>query len=165
MTVTDAFGPQAGRPDLRVVPPPPSPPSPPSSEHGDATLGEALRSRRIERGLTQQELSQMIGVRQATISSWENGHTGPRKRQLEQLEAVLGALAGPIPLSSALQDTTTLVRLVDELAAMPPSRLDSSERMLLQLLDTTHSLLTSVRLARLRRTGQALAGPGRQVGG
>ena len=35
---------------------------------------------------------------------------------------------------------------------------EQREQMLLQLLDTTHSLLTSVRLARLRRTGQARVG-------
>ena len=57
-----------------------------------ATLGQVLRTRRIELGLTQEELAERIGgaVRQAEISRLENDHvTLPRRERLERFAEVL----------------------------------------------------------------------------
>lgn len=37
-------------------------------------LGEEIRKQRLERGLTQAELGQKLGVGRRVISKWEHGH-------------------------------------------------------------------------------------------
>jgi transcriptional regulator with XRE-family HTH domain len=56
------------------------------------TLGQSIRERRIELGLTQEELAERIGdsVRQAEISRLERDHiTLPRRARLEQIARAL----------------------------------------------------------------------------
>jgi transcriptional regulator with XRE-family HTH domain len=36
-------------------------------------------------GLTQAELGDLVGVRQATVSRWEAGHSGPTLKQLQRI--------------------------------------------------------------------------------
>ena len=50
-------------------------------------LGEAVRRARRQKRMSQSELAAVIGVRQATVSSLENGSAGT------SLEIVLSALA------------------------------------------------------------------------
>ncbi len=49
-----------------------------------------LRSLRREKGLTQEELAQMVHVDQTAISQWERGITQPRLRNCLQLAKILG---------------------------------------------------------------------------
>lgn len=44
-----------------------------------------LTMKRKEHGITMCELSKQIGVKQSTISLWENGKTFPRKPALDKL--------------------------------------------------------------------------------
>ncbi len=37
------------------------------------TIGESIKEKRIEQGLSQQKLANLIGVTHASISYWENG--------------------------------------------------------------------------------------------
>lgn len=46
---------------------------------------KGLIKKRKERGITMQVLSKKIGVRQSTISMWENGKAFPRKAALDRL--------------------------------------------------------------------------------
>lgn len=62
-------------------------------------LGAQLRRARRRRKLTQAELGKRVGVRQATISSFENGGGG----NLETLFALLAALG----LDLAVQDRSS----------------------------------------------------------
>lgn len=41
------------------------------------TWGQAIRNQRELQGLTQQELADKVGVRQAAVSQWESGHVAP----------------------------------------------------------------------------------------
>jgi len=52
-------------------------------------MGQRLRQRRLDAGLTQQELARRAGVRLETISRLENGHRYPA---LHTLHALLGVL-------------------------------------------------------------------------
>ena len=56
-------------------------------------LHERLRARRIEQGLTQNELAQRVGVKQSQIVSWEQGLYDPKigtvKRMAEVLEVTV----------------------------------------------------------------------------
>ncbi|MEA2511069.1 MAG: Helix-turn-helix domain [Thermomicrobiales bacterium] len=63
------------------------------------TLGAVVRSRRLELGLTQEELAARIGggVRQAEVSRLERGRVDtPRPRQLWALAAALGLPPGEL---------------------------------------------------------------------
>ena len=53
-----------------------------------ATYSERLVELRTEKGLTQSELGEMLGVSDAAISKWENGEAMPRLAKLQQLADV-----------------------------------------------------------------------------
>ncbi|MDE6504837.1 MAG: helix-turn-helix domain-containing protein [Clostridia bacterium] len=48
-----------------------------------------LKMKRIEKGLTQEELAKKVGVIKLTISNYETGTRFPRKPILDKLAAVL----------------------------------------------------------------------------
>ncbi len=64
------------------------------------SIGERLRQRRTDLGLSQRELAKRIGVRQATISDIESGRqketsTGVARRLAFELGVTLDWLIGP----------------------------------------------------------------------
>ena len=54
------------------------------------TYCSAIRSARLEKGMTQVELAQAIGVKNSSISYWERGRCVPSKAHRRRLERVLG---------------------------------------------------------------------------
>lgn len=64
-----------------------------------------LRAARIAAGLTQHELADAVGVKQPTVSQWENGVRSPRATKLSHLAELLGIevteLVAPIPDDNA----------------------------------------------------------------
>ena len=52
-------------------------------------LPRAIRTARVDRGLTQGELAERIGVSQSTISFWENGTESPTVEHLIALAVEL----------------------------------------------------------------------------
>ena len=55
-------------------------------------VGELIRSLRHELNLTQQQLSQELGVVTPTVNRWENGHSQPSPMTLKLIEAKLKEL-------------------------------------------------------------------------
>lgn len=55
-----------------------------------------LRKLRKEKGLSQQELSELLGVNQTAISQWERGITTPSSRMLLQLSQLFGVTPNQI---------------------------------------------------------------------
>jgi transcriptional regulator with XRE-family HTH domain len=53
-------------------------------------LGDQLRARRIDLGLLQREVAELIGVTTLTITNWELGRTKPGARSLPGLLRFLG---------------------------------------------------------------------------
>lgn len=53
------------------------------------TIGELIKTSRKSRGLTQEQLSKVVGVSTNTISNWENGKRIPPDNQLEKLSIIL----------------------------------------------------------------------------
>ncbi|WP_322805356.1 XRE family transcriptional regulator (plasmid) [Vibrio alfacsensis] len=53
-------------------------------------ISQMLRAKRIEKGLTQQELADRVGVSSVAISKWELGSANPRPKYREKLSDVLG---------------------------------------------------------------------------
>ena len=48
-----------------------------------------LKIKRIEKGMTQQELADLVGIRQNLLSYYETGANFPRKKILDKLAAAL----------------------------------------------------------------------------
>jgi DNA-binding XRE family transcriptional regulator len=53
------------------------------------TLGEYIRKWRMEKGLFQKDLANMIGVDETTIVNWEKGKTKPLKDKLRIIKDIL----------------------------------------------------------------------------
>jgi transcriptional regulator with XRE-family HTH domain len=53
-------------------------------------LGEWLGDKRTERGWTQRQLADKLGVTDITISYWENGHSYPQPANLQAIQSLLG---------------------------------------------------------------------------
>ena len=56
--------------------------------------GELIRKKRLEKGLTQEELAEQINVTQKTVSRWENGTNLPDLSLLGTLSETLGISVG-----------------------------------------------------------------------
>ncbi len=52
-------------------------------------LGETIKELRIERGLTQPQLAQLVGVSKGMISIWENNVNEPKASFIKRLATVL----------------------------------------------------------------------------
>lgn len=55
-----------------------------------ATLGDRLAAAREAAGLSQTQLATRLGVRQKTLSGWENDSAEPRANRLQMLAGMLG---------------------------------------------------------------------------
>ena len=54
------------------------------------SLGERIKEARLNAGLTQQELGELIGVRKQTITGYEKGEREPDAIKLNKIAQVLG---------------------------------------------------------------------------
>jgi transcriptional regulator with XRE-family HTH domain len=70
------------------------------TEHDDTqdhrAFGKALRSLRLQAGLTQEELSARVGIGVAYLSRLENGHRGARWHTVARLMRALDATLGDL---------------------------------------------------------------------
>ena len=53
------------------------------------SLGETIKSLRIEKGLTQPQLAKLVGVSKGMISIWENNINEPKASYVKALASVL----------------------------------------------------------------------------
>ena len=65
------------------------------------TLGETLRDKRIERGMTQELVAESRGVSRPAVSKWESGKTDPSTANLLALADLLG-----VPIEDLLRGCT-----------------------------------------------------------
>lgn len=65
------------------------------------TLGETLRDKRIERGMTQELVAESLGVSRQAVSKWESGKTDPSTANLLALADLLG-----VPIEDLLRGCT-----------------------------------------------------------
>lgn len=49
-----------------------------------------IRELRKERGMTQKELAETVGVDQSAVAQWEAGKSGPHRNKLSKLAQALG---------------------------------------------------------------------------
>lgn len=69
------------------------------------TLGERIKARRVELGLTQAQLAEKAGVRQPTLSNWESGSGSPQLAKLTNVATALGVSVADLVAEDALADT------------------------------------------------------------
>lgn len=54
-------------------------------------VGELIKSSRLEKGMTQEELAEKVGVKKSAVAKWENGRVSEIKRSnLKALSDALG---------------------------------------------------------------------------
>lgn len=53
-------------------------------------IGQTIRRARGSRGMTMEDLAEMLGVSHATVSRWESGQNKPRRRMVYKLGIALG---------------------------------------------------------------------------
>ncbi len=78
--------------------------------------GELIKNKRIEKGYTQLELGDLLGVSNKAVSRWENGDSFPDIGVLESLSSLLGLriqdlVTGEITESDSETSLTELVRM------------------------------------------------------
>jgi transcriptional regulator with XRE-family HTH domain len=54
------------------------------------TLGDRLRAKRLDLGLTQQQVAQRLGIDETTVHNWERNHKVPVVRLLPRMIQFLG---------------------------------------------------------------------------
>lgn len=70
------------------------------------TIGERLRTARLRRVLTQQELQARSGILEVTISRIENGHHQPRASTVRKLAVALDVTAEWLMFGEKREDGT-----------------------------------------------------------
>lgn len=109
------------------------------------TFAENLTRERARRGITQVQLAEWLGVKQAQISSWERGRRLPEADSIERIAAALSRVEPPcLPatlLAGVLTDYDRLRGSVEPTPATPaaPSRLSSRARRLLRVFEQTNA--------------------------
>jgi len=59
------------------------------SKSDASSLGEKLRNKRLELGLSQEELAHSLGVDTSTVTDWEKNRHKPTKKSMKKLVKLL----------------------------------------------------------------------------
>jgi transcriptional regulator with XRE-family HTH domain len=82
-------------------------PPPPGYPRDPNTLGEWVKKRRLDLGLLQRQVAEMMGVDVTTVKNWELNHHQPALRQLPAIVSFLGDVprgVPPFPAGDSPQD-------------------------------------------------------------
>ena len=94
----------------------------------DMTIGKRIAHLRKEKGLTQEELAQHMGVSGQAVSKWENGQTCPDISALPKLARLLGVTVDELLEG---KEETPAVRVLP-----PAERKDLKDMMLRVIVDS-----------------------------
>lgn len=90
------------------------------------TLGKRIAALRKEKGMTQEELAEKLGVSPQAVSKWENGQSCPDISLLPRLAAIFGVTTDL--LLTGEQETTPPVQM------LPPEKRKDINDMMLRIL-------------------------------
>lgn len=65
-----------------------------STTYDGRTIGERIRERRKELGMTQKQLADKLGVKYQTVQAWELNSRNPKLETVEKLASALGVSSG-----------------------------------------------------------------------
>ncbi len=105
------------------------------------SMGQAMAAKRAQKGLTQGQLAEKLGVEPETISRFERGATFPPIRRLAKIADILGC-----PLADLLRDTSP--RMSDRLQSLNAQLQGLSDSDAKIVFETIEGLT-----ARLKRRG------------
>ena len=71
-------------------------------------LGQVIKRKREENGLTQKQLATLVGCAEITIRQYENGSREPRKEKLELIAEKLGTTFKALMLSTSIETSEKL---------------------------------------------------------
>lgn len=97
----------------------------------EMTIGKRIAQLRKEKGLTQEELSQMMEVSAQAVSKWENDQTCPDIASLPKLAKILGVTVDE--LLSGREENAPVVRVLE-----PEARKELKDMMLRIVVDETY---------------------------
>ncbi|EFB6639600.1 helix-turn-helix domain-containing protein [Escherichia coli] len=133
----------------------------------EKTLGQRIRERRKQVGLSQNDLSKAAGVSGSSISLWESDHTAPRGQNLHRLAEVLQCsptwiLFGdedktpdpPVALNSALDLSEEELEMLRLYRALPKSEQQAQISELRARVENFNRLFTELLEARKRNKHQ-----------
>jgi len=84
------------------------------------TLGDHIRAARLERGMLQRDVAELIGVRRGTINKWERNRGEQCARDVPQILDFLGY--DPFPEPQRIEERMRLWRLRNGLSARAAAR-------------------------------------------
>lgn len=58
-------------------------------------IGDLIKQQRMERGLSQKRLAELLGVNKSAVAQWETNATRPTEENMSAIKLVLGIHAGP----------------------------------------------------------------------
>ena len=134
----------------------------------EKTLGQRIRERRKQVGLSQNGLSKAAGVSGSSISLWESDHTAPRGQNLHRLAEVLQCsptwilfgdegqnTSSPLfPLDSALDLSEDELEMLRLYRALPKSEQQAQLSELRARVENFNRLFTELLEARKRNKHQ-----------
>jgi len=97
----------------------------------EMTIGKRIAQLRKEKGLTQEELSQMMEVSAQAVSKWENDQTCPDIASLPKLAKILGVTVDE--LLSGKEENAPIARVLE-----PEARKELKDMMLRIVVDETY---------------------------
>ncbi len=77
-------------------------------------VGRFIAALRRERGMTQEEMGERLGVTNKTVSRWETGKYMPDVDKLLELSGLLGVSVNELLSGERLKDRETLIKKADE---------------------------------------------------
>lgn len=77
-------------------------------------VGKFISTMRKQRGLTQEQLGERLGVTNKTVSRWETGKYMPDIDKLQELSAILGVSINELLAGEQIEDKSTFVKKADE---------------------------------------------------
>ena len=108
----------------------------------DRHVGDKIRQRRLERGVTQQELARALGISYQQVQKYENGNNRVSAGRLFILAQALGIgvneffddFGSPVPPGRLSLTTDDTIQLAKELSAIPDVRLRTTLRALVRTI-------------------------------
>ena len=77
-------------------------------------IGRFICDMRKQRGMTQEQLGETLGVTNKTVSRWETGKYMPDIDKLQELSAVLGISINELLAGEKIADAASFVKKADE---------------------------------------------------
>lgn len=101
-------------------------------------MGEKIRMHRLRRSMTQERLSQSVGVTAQAVSKWESGQSYPDIALLPELAAVLGVSIDELFESSQEQHLTRIEAMLENEVMLSREDFDYAMNRAQEIARTKH---------------------------